>query len=40
MIDIISDIQNSNYFVRENEIDIAVFNTLEAAQNYSSSLSE
>ena len=38
MIDIISDIENSNYFVREDGFDVAVFNTLEAAQEYSSSL--
>jgi len=38
MIDIITDIENSLYFVRENEIDIAVFATLAEAQEYSSSL--
>ena len=38
MIDIISDIENSNYFVRKDSFDVAVFNTLAAAQEYSSSL--
>tara|TARA_R110000803_G_scaffold197881_1_gene261512 strand:- start:17 stop:136 length:120 start_codon:yes stop_codon:yes gene_type:complete len=38
MIDIITDTDNGLYFVRENEIDIAVFNTLAEAQEYSSSL--
>jgi hypothetical protein len=38
MIDIISDSENSNYFVREDGIDVAVFSTLAEAQEYSSSL--
>jgi len=38
MIDIISDIENSNYFVRKDSVDVAMFDTLAAAQEYSSSL--
>lgn len=38
MVDIIIDLENSMYFVRENERDIAVFTTLEQAQEYSSEL--
>jgi hypothetical protein len=38
MIDIISDTDNSLFFVRENEQDVAVFTTLAEAQEYSSSL--
>lgn len=38
MIDIISDIDNSMYFVRENEQDVAVFNSLGEAQNYVNNL--
>ena len=38
MIDIISDTDNSLYFVRQDEQDVAVFTTLAEAQEYSSSL--
>lgn len=34
MIDLISDLDNNMYFVRENEQDIAVFDSLEEAQNF------
>lgn len=38
MIDIISDLENSLYFVRDNGQDVAMFTTLAEAQEYSSSL--
>lgn len=38
MIDIISDIDNNMYFVREDGRDIAVFNSLEEAQTYINNL--
>jgi len=34
MLDIVSDIDNNMYFVRENEQDVAVFNSLQDAQDY------
>jgi len=40
MIDLISDLDNNMYFVRENEQDIAVFNSLEEAQNFINSYTQ
>jgi|TARA_R110000744_G_scaffold147121_1_gene260057 hypothetical protein len=38
MLDIISDLENNLYFVREDGVDIEIFDTLEKAQNYINSI--